>query len=163
MADLRGTPVIYNAKNISVGSIIVALKGKNLSTDFGREADFQGFNDDEGDIMSEAVTTKRKTLSIRVVPYGKADAGPPILTGDRVQANENLQAMLAEPGDVAVVLDGEDDNGGADGWDSPIDSSGGTNYSVRSSRLGRTSEGLATIDLELIEYQALDITNGPIT
>ena len=163
MADVRGTPIIYNANNVSVGAIIVKIKGKFLSNDFAREADFQTFNDDAGDTMTEAVTNKRKTLSLRVVPAGIADVGPPILTADRVQAVANMFGMLPEPGAVAVVLDGEDDAGGPDGWDSPIDSSGGTNYSVRSARLGRASEGIATVDVELIEYEARDITNGPIT
>jgi len=142
MAELRGTPVIYNADNISVGAIIVAAKAKVLSNDFGREADFNGFNDDVGDIMSEVTTNKRKTLSIRCVPY---DASL------RATAVTNMYAMLPAPGSAVVIADDE-------GVGTVIEADNSANYSVRSAKLGRTSEGIATVDLELMEYEHVDIT-----
>lgn len=146
MAELRGTPVIYAANNITITSVVALTTGKNLSMDFGREADFNGFNDDQGDIMAEAITNKRKTLSLRVVPFDATN---------RAGAVTNMYAMLPAPGAAAVVGDTE--------AGSIIDSLHGGNYSVRSAKLGRTSEGIATIDLELLQYEHVDITSGPIT
>ncbi len=146
MAELRGLPVIYNAKNITITGIVTSVLGKNLSMDFTRDADFAGFKDDEGDTMSEVITDKKKSLSLRIVPYNSTL---------RATAVTNMYAMLPDPGTAVVVADDE--------AGSVIDDLFTGNYSVRSAKLGRTSEGIATIDLELMQFEKIDITNGPIT
>lgn len=127
-ATIKGVGIVWSVGGVTFTAGIVSATNASLpqSLTFTRGSEKSEIKDNGGTIRTQVFHGFKKTLSITVVPSGTSVAN----------ARSSQDAHLIAPGTTVTVVD---DSG------TLIDAS----YNLISSRLNRSVDGVAAIDLEL--------------
>lgn len=147
-----GAAVVFGAGNISSASglIISSTTVRVQSNDFTRDGESVELLDEVSDCIGIATFNKKKSLTIVGVPWHATVKQSS--AGVAASAAANMNAACPAPGVIAVITD-------ADG--SIIDGDFGAKYSVISSRVRRTNNGPAMIEVDLEQFDAYDVVTAP--
>ncbi len=146
--EQKGIAIVWGADNVSVAGVITSALAKNQSLDFTREADQTPILNSDGETVGEVWTNFRKRINISVTPCDDTTT-PTIAT-----AKTNLEMLLSQkPGSTVTILD-------SDGTDTELETSQSAKYSLRSLTHRRTNNGIATVDMELLQMEDFDITQA---
>lgn len=143
---LTGLAVVWGCGNLTfTGVAISGTTGKMQSYDFTRDGDDEPLLDENGETVGMAAFNLKKTLDINVIPSNATV----IATGQA-----NMDAMLPAKGTTITVSDSDAGTAGT----TRIEASHSGKYYCMSAKVNRTNRGPASINIQMVAYDANDIT-----
>jgi hypothetical protein len=112
---------------------------KTQSLDLTRDSDVAQLENESGEVVGECFFNSKKVMNVSVIPSATSVA----------TAQGNLDKLIPAPGTIITVADA---NG------TTIDATNSGKFTCLSAKMGRTNKGMATVDLQLRQYEANDVT-----
>jgi len=141
-----GLAVAWGAKNLETAGVVVGVaEGQTQSWNGTIEADIADLLNGDGETVGRGFTAKKRSITITVMPCDKQT------TRVLATAKANLNLFLKAPGSTVTI--GDVDMVGSV-WE---DKHTGKWY-LMSSKVTRSNNGPAMIEMSLIQYEDYDIT-----
>jgi len=142
-ATLKGKAAVWGVQGLTFSGVVIsATTGKIQSLDFTKDSDVVQLEDEQGEVVGESFFNAKHVINITVIPIDATAIAT---------AQTNLDAMIPAPGTTITI---------ADTTSTVTDGTNSGKFSVLSTKLGKTNKGYATIDMQIRQYVANDVTTA---
>lgn len=141
----NGTGLVWGSDNLTFTGVVInsGTTGHVQSYDFRRESDMEELRDGDGNVIGAAFYNDSKTLTVTCIP---ADVATPTIAG----AEDNMNAMIVQPGTVVTVVDAENGTGA-------IETSNSGKYVLLDIGINRTNRSMATVSMTIKQWVDNDV------
>lgn len=141
---LKGKAAKWGVNGVScTGVIISSTTGKIQSLDLTRDSEIAQLENESGECEGESFYNAKKVINITVIPID-GTAGNSLAV-----VNTNSDAMIPAPGTTVTVTDTKS---------TVTDGTHTGKYNLISAKRGQTSKGYETIEMQIRQYDANDVT-----